>query len=224
MMPFVTTGADPVQHGAGLVERVIAALYANPRRLLDYGPLLDEPLLTGPPQPMPAEALAAVTLPSGRALPPSVRRWLEFDTALLARSGWLASSRATRLTPRPVDEIASAELGEEWGAYFTPLAVRFGECFLLPGGGDSRRVMAIGPADELGEYPVFAIDVDDEPSVNLMYPGFDVYLAHILRVVEHDHRHYASLIEHPTYAPRMHQHAQNWFGGAVSAEYPFKRP
>jgi len=220
-MPCVITGADPAHHGAALVERVIAALYANPRRLLGYGPLLDEPLLTGPPQPMAAAALAAVTLPSGRALPPSVRRWLEFDTAMLARSGWLASSRATRLTPRPVDEIASAELGEEWGACFAALAVPFGECFLLPGGGDSRRVMATGPADELGEYPVFAIDVDDEPSVNLMYPGVDVCLAHVLGVVEHDHRHYASLIDHPTYAPRMRRHARNWLGGALSAEYPF---
>ena len=217
------TGAGPAHHGAALVERVIAALYASPRRLLDYGSLLDEPLLTGPPQPMPASALAALTLASGRAMPPSVRRWLEFDTAMLARSGWLASSRATRLTPRPLDEIAAAELGEDWGAYFASLAGRFDECFLLPGGSDSRRVLATGPADELGEYPVFAIDVDDEPSVNLMYPGFDVYLAHMLGVVEHEHRDYASLTDDPTYAPRMRQHAQNWFGGAVSDEYPFNR-
>ena len=47
-MSAMTAGADPAQHGAALVERVIAALYAGPRRLLDYGPLLDEPLLTGP--------------------------------------------------------------------------------------------------------------------------------------------------------------------------------
>ena len=211
-------GAD---HGAGLVERVIAALYATPRLLLDHAPLLDEPLLTGPPQPMPAQVLAALTMPSGQALPPSVRRWLEFDTAVLARSGWLASSRASRLTPRRLDEIAAAELGEDWGAYFVPLAGRFGECFLLPGGSDSRRVLATGPADEAGEYPVLALDVDDEPSVNLAYPGFDVYLAHVLGVVQHQHDHYASLIDHPLYQARMRQHAQNWLGGRLSIEYPF---
>jgi hypothetical protein len=213
--------AAPAEHGAALVERVITALRADPRRLLAHEPLLSEPLLTGPPQPMPAQALAAVTLPSGRALPPSVRRWLAFDTAMLARSGWLASSRAPRLTPRGLDEIVGAELGEDWGAYYAPLAGRFGECFLLPGGTDSRRVLATGPADEAGEYPVFAIDVDDEPSVSLMYPGLDVYLAHVLGIIGHHHRHYAALIEDPVYGPRMRQHAQNWLGGRTTAEYPY---
>jgi len=102
-----------------------------------------------------------------------------------------------------------------------PSPWRFGECFLLPGGADSRRVLATGPADEAGEYPVLALDIDDEPSVNLAYPGFDVYLAHALGVVEHHQRHYASLIDDPLYGSRMRQHAQNWFGGRVSAEYPF---
>jgi hypothetical protein len=141
---------------------------------------------------------------------------------MLARSGWLASSRAARLTPRSLDEIAAAEWGDDWAAYYAPLAGRFGECFLLPGGSDSRRVLATGPADEAGEYPVFAIDIDDEPSVNLMYPGFDVYLAHALGLIEHPDGDYASLIDDPVYARRMGQHAQNWLGGEVSAEYPFR--
>jgi hypothetical protein len=222
MMPAMIAGSDPAGHGAALVERVIAVLRADPRRPADDDSLLGEPLLTGPPQPMPAQVLAALRLPSGRTLPPSVHRWLEFDTAMLARSGWLASSRALRLTPRGLDEIATAEWGDDWGAYFLPLAGRFGECFLLPGGADSRRVLATGPADELGEYPVLAIDIDDEPSVTLMYPGFDVYLAHALGVVRHEHRHYASLIDDPAYAPRMRQHARHWLGGRVSAGYPFR--
>lgn len=217
----VTAGTAPANHGAGLVERVIAALYARPRLLLDYAPLLDEPLLSGPPQPMPTRVLDAVALPSGRPMPPSVRRWLEFDTAMLAKSGWLASSRASRLTPRPLDEIAAEELGEEAGGYYGPLAGRFSECFLLPGGSDSRRVLVTGPADDFGEYPVLVLDVDDEPSVNLAYPGFDVYLAHVLGVVGDHHQDYAWLIDDPVYAPRMRQHARNWFGGGASAEYPF---
>ena len=186
-MWIVIGKAGPADHGDALVERVIAALYADPRRLLDYEPLLDEPLLTGPPQPMSADVLATMTLPSGRTLPSSVRRWLEFDAPMLARSGWLAYSRASRLTPRRLDEIAAVEFSEDWGVYYAPLADRFDECFLLPGGADSRRVFVTGPADESGEYPVFAIDIDD-----------------------------------PVYAPRMRQHAQNWFRGKVSAEYPFR--
>jgi hypothetical protein len=78
-----------VDHGAGLVGRVIAALHTERQRLLRHQPLLEEPLLCGPPQPMAPEVLTALTLPSGRALPPSLRRWLEFDTAMPAhRAGW----------------------------------------------------------------------------------------------------------------------------------------
>jgi hypothetical protein len=167
---------------------------------------------------MASEPLAA-ELPSGRAVPPSVRRWLEFDTSLLARSGWLTSSG--QFTPRPLDEIATAEWGNDWGGLYAPLAARFDECFLLPGGTDSRRVLATGPVDQYGEYPVFAIDIDDLPYIGLMYPGFDVYLAHTLGVVERDGTGYDSLIDHPVYGDRMREHAGNWFAGETCAEYPF---
>jgi hypothetical protein len=217
----MSTMDTEVHHGAGLVGRVVAALRAEPQRLLRHEPLLEEPLLCGPPQPMAPEVLTALTLPSGRALSPSLRRWLEFDTAMLARSGWLASSRSHRFTPRSLDMIAAAEWGDEWGGYYAPLAAQFGECFLLPGGSDSRRVLATGQTDEFGEYPVFAIDIDDQPYVGLMYPGLDVYLAHILDVVEHEHIDYESLIDDPVYSARMRQHAQNWFDGETFAEHPF---
>ena len=67
-----------------------------------------------------------------------------------------------------------------WASLFEPIADRFGECFLLPGGSDSRRVLAVGEPDTIGEYPVLALDVDDMPFLGLMYPGFDVYLAHVV--------------------------------------------
>ena len=100
-------------HGAGLVERVIAAIHAEPARLI----VDDEPWLTAPPRPMPAEALAAAALPSGRALPPSVRRWLAFDSSLLARWSWLTSGG--RFTPRrlpvfalDVDDLFAVDFAE----------------------------------------------------------------------------------------------------------------
>jgi hypothetical protein len=116
-----------------------------------------------------------------------------------------------------------AEAGREWGAYFAPLGGRFGECFPLPGGAGSRRAMAAGPADEFGGYPVLAVDAGGEPSANLAHPGFDVYLAHALGVIGHQDRHHASLTDHPLHGPRMRQHARDWLGGRVSAEYPFHR-
>jgi hypothetical protein len=202
------------EHGAGLVDRAIAAMRADARRWSVGG----EPWLVTPPRPMASDALAG-SLPSGRDLPPSVRRWLEFDTTALARAGWLTSGG--RFTPRPLDEIATAEWGNDWGGLYAPLAARFDECFLLPGGTDSRRVLATGQADQYGEYPVFAIDIDDLPYIGLMYPGFDVYLAHTLGLLEHDGDGYDALIDHPVYGDRMRQHAANWFAGGTSAEYPF---
>jgi hypothetical protein len=202
------------EHGADLVDLAIAAMRADPRRLVVGG----KPWLTTRARPMAADAVAG-ELPSGRALPPSVRRWLEFDTTLLTRWGWLTSGG--RFTPRPLDEIATAEWGGDWGGLYAPLAARFDECFLLPGGTDSRRVLATGPADRYGEYPVFALDIDDLPYIGLMYPGFDVYLVHTLGLIEHEGAGYESLIDDPVYGDRMRQHAGNWFAGETSAEYPF---
>jgi len=163
---------------------------------------LGAPLAPQPP--------AATTFPSGRSLPPSLGRWLDFDTGLLVD-----------LTPRSIDEIATAEWGADWGAFYTPLAERFRECFLLPGGTDSRRVLATSEPDAYGEYPVFAIDIDDLPYIGLMYPGFDVYLADTHSIIDRGSGGYDSLVNHPVYGERMRQHARHWFGGHTSSEYPW---
>ena len=204
----------------GLVERVIEALRANPDRSI----LNNERLLPRHPNPIAPEVLAAIVLPSGRTLSPSLRRWLEFDTTMLARAGWLASSRGSVLTPRPVDDIATAEWGADWGGLYAPLAERFSECFLLPGGTDSRRIWATGQPDEYGEHPVFAMDIDDLPYVGLMYPGFDVYLADTFGLIESEADSYDALVNDPVYGGRMRQHAANWFAGNTSAEYPWPQP
>ncbi|MBC3840921.1 hypothetical protein GXW82_13540 [Streptacidiphilus sp. 4-A2] len=82
---------------------------------------------------MPAELLASATFPSGRALPPSLRRWLAFDTGMLRKYGWLDGSYG--FTPLTFGAICVRRYGAEWGGYFAqaPMAERFTECFLLPG-------------------------------------------------------------------------------------------
>jgi hypothetical protein len=201
-------------HGTGLVRRVIDALRTGST---------DARLLRGNPTPLTPEVLAAITFPSGRPLPPSLRQWLEFDTGMIIGAGWLPASEAASLTPRPLDAIATAEWGADWGAFYAPLAERFSECFLLPGGTDSRRVLATGEPDEYGEYPVFAIDIDDLPYVGLMYPGFDVYLADTAGLIDRGGGGYDSLVDHPVYGDRMRQHARRWFDGHTSSEYPWPR-
>jgi hypothetical protein len=63
---------------------------------------------------------------------------------------------------------------------------------------------------------VFALDVDDIPCIELMYPGLDVYLAHTAGVIEVDPGlGYSALADDPRYAARMRDHARNFFAGRL---------
>ncbi|MFJ1754897.1 hypothetical protein [Kitasatospora sp. NPDC088134] len=211
------SSTDPQDHGDALAGRVIEAVRADPSRpVLEYNRFAG-PWVEGGPRPRAIEAF-----PSGHPLPPSLRAWLAYDSGMLERHGWFDADGA--LAPRTFAEIAEAEFGDMWGACFAPFSDRFGECFLLPGGSDSRRVLSVGPhgeRDELGEYPVFALDVDDLPYAVLMYPGFDVYLADTAGVLvraeedEDDERTwgYDALKADVRYAHRMRTHARDRFGG-----------
>jgi hypothetical protein len=48
---------------------------------------------------------------------------------------------------------------------------------------------------------------------------FDVYLADTFGLIGR----YDSLVDHPVYGVRMRQHAQRWFAGHTSSEYPWPR-
>jgi hypothetical protein len=205
-------------HGVALTVRVIETVRRDPgASALEYQQV---PWVAGGiPTPVDEARLAGLAFPSGRPLSPSLRTWLAFDSTLLERYGWFDADGG--LSPRPIDELARAELGEMWGKEFAPLADRFPECFLLPGGSDSRRVLAVTEPDELGEYPVLALDVDDLPFAGLMYPGFDVYLADTAGFVGWEMDSYTELIGHPVYGLRMRRHAATAFAGDAYAEWPF---
>ncbi|MYS87458.1 hypothetical protein GTZ85_46450 [Streptomyces sp. SID5474] len=211
-------GAGNPAHGVALTEQVIDAVRRDPAAsALSYRHV---PWVTdGTPEPMVADALDKVVFPSGRPLSPSLRAWLAFDSGLLERHGWFAPGGG--FAPRRLDRLVRDELGEPWAEIFEPLAERFPECFLLPGGSDSRRILAVGEPDSEGEYPVLALDVDDMPFVGLMYPGFDVYVAHTAGLVEYDFPTYTAMVDHPTYGPRMREHSVTRFAGKDYAEYPF---
>ncbi|MGV9615710.1 hypothetical protein [Nocardia xishanensis] len=204
-------------HGAALTERVLEVVRRAPEAsALEYQHV---PWVADIPRPMAADVLTDMVFPSGRPLSPSLRAWLAFDVSLLERYGWFGPDG--ELTPRTLDELVGDELGGPWGECYLPLADRFEECFLLPGGSDSRRVIAVGEPDTEGEYPVLAVDVDDLPFVGLMYPGFDVYLADTAKLVRMEFPTYTALFDHATYGPRMRRHARHWFGGDACAEFPF---
>jgi len=179
----------------------------------------DGPWVNEPRAPMSGELLAAATFPSGRALPPSLRRWLAFDTGMLRKYGWLDS--AHRFTPLHFGEFCARRYGDEWARYFerSPMAERFTECFLLPGGADSCRMFVTDSVDEHGEYPVLALDIDDLPDATLMYSGFGVFLAENAGIVKMPpHMGYAALAKHPDFAGRMTTHAEQCFAGSLEED------
>jgi hypothetical protein len=146
-----TASAMDAHHGAALVERVIAAVGADPRRpVLNHNlgfafpPQGAGPWVHGELNPMPEELLAAAEFPSGRPLSPSLRRWLAFDTSLLRHFGWLDAGYG--FTPWTLGRLTRSRYGDEWGAFFeeASMGTRFDECFLLPGGADSCRVLVTG--------------------------------------------------------------------------------
>ncbi|WP_253837571.1 hypothetical protein [Actinokineospora globicatena] len=206
------------QHGVELVERVVESVRLDPgRSLYDY---VAVPWVTnGTPTPMPADRLAGLAFPSGRPLSPSLRAWLEFDTSLLRRHGWF--TEAGELAPRPLSRLVGEELSEPWAEDFAVFDTRFPECFLLPGGSDSRRLLAVGEPDSTGEYPVLALDLDDLPFLGLMYPGIDVYLADTAGVIQIDFDEYTALSGDRVYGRRMSEHSARHFAGDVCFEFPF---
>ncbi|MET8981068.1 hypothetical protein ABZX85_36250 [Streptomyces sp. NPDC004539] len=211
-------------HGVPLTERVIEVVRRDPRAsaLPHLLPHVNVPWVEGgEARPMAEEVLAAAVFPSGRPLPPSLRAWLAYDTSLLERHEWFTPDGG--FAPRPLDQVVSDEMGDFWGTEFSWLSGHFPECFLLPGGSDSRRILAVTEPDEEGEYPVFALDLDDMPYLGLMYPGFDVYLADTAGLLELGKRRtYTDLIDHGTYGPRMRHHAVRCFAGEACVEYPFE--
>ena len=205
-------------HGVPLIERVIESVERIGLEGPDGAPRLVKPV------PLPEQAIRELRMPGGRLLPPSLRRWLAFDAWWLSRIGWFADPRAPVLRGAALSATAGFMYGfssgeggwtEGFGAFEALLP---GMCFPLVGGSDSRRLLYAGEPDSLGEYPVLVLDADDEPFVAVMYPGFDVYLAHEAGVLDFEFDTYSDLIDHPEYGGRMREHAERTGLGAEGAD------
>ncbi|HEU5441568.1 MAG TPA: hypothetical protein VFU88_19950 [Ktedonobacterales bacterium] len=200
--------------GVALIEQVIARVREEPDAIAGF--CGERPLRQ--PRPISADVLERLTFPSGKALPPSLQRWLAFDASWLAELGWFSSVEPPVFTPRRLDEIVQAEF-DMWGDFYEPLGGRLAECFLLPGGSDSRRIYAVTEeADALGEYPVLVVDTDDLPYAAVMYPGFDVFMADEAGLDTCISGTYEDLHDDPRYAARMAAHAHQLFNGKRGIE------
>ncbi|MFD0279307.1 hypothetical protein ACFVHB_36170 [Kitasatospora sp. NPDC127111] len=196
---------DENMHGAALIERVIARVEQ------DGWPTADAPDITEP-VPLAPEAIDRLRLAGDRPLPPSLRRWLAFDSSWLSDIGWYDDERAPVFEGRALGETAAWMYGSG-GAMVSTFAdfeqLLPSACLPLVGGSDSRRLLYLGSPDSTGEYPVLVTDIDDLPYVAVMYPGLDVYLADLAGVIDLDFDTYTGLMDHPEYGPRMREHAEN---------------
>ncbi|MGW5345127.1 hypothetical protein [Streptomyces sp. NPDC004050] len=203
-------------HGAALVDRVI-------EQVRQHGwPTSDAPDISEP-VPLAPEAIDRLRLPGGRALPPSLRRWLAFDSSWLSDVGWYDDPREPVFGDRGLGATTESMYG--CGDVMVGMFADFEEllpavCLPLVGGSDSRRLLYLGEPDSTGEYPVLVTDVDDLPYVAVMYPGLDVYLADLAAVLDLDFDTYTSLAEHSEYGARMREHAENTGLGPDGMEFP----
>ncbi|MGH9824075.1 MAG: hypothetical protein ACREDR_12580 [Blastocatellia bacterium] len=144
MCGYAILGAMSILRGVELVEHVIENADKN---------------LTG--RGLSKGDLAALTL-NGKPLPPSLRRWLEFD------SEW------AEFTFKPVK--LKQPLGPAFEIFEKLLPGDFYQ--MRAGHGDCTAwFLYAGEADEIGEYPVFLADIDDWYLVKIAYAGFDFFLA-----------------------------------------------
>ncbi|MET7420065.1 hypothetical protein [Dactylosporangium sp. NPDC005555] len=150
----------------------------------------------------------------GDDLPASLRFWLARDATLFD----MDAEPEPRL---PIGDLVEAELGEPWGEMFQELSARFPSCVLLPGGSDSRRVLALGHPDGAGESAVFAVDCDDMPFIGLMYPGFDCYIADAAGLLRTSLDGYLWPVGDRVYEARAKHHRDVRLGGATYLEFPF---
>jgi hypothetical protein len=188
--------------GVALVEQVIAA--ASSKK-----PSTRKP---APRQRVPEEPLAALRFPGGEPLPPSLRCWLAFDAD---EPHLVGDPAAPAFTPLTLAELLDQEFGAGTARYGWEeiCAALPGDCYLLPGGSDSRRFLYVGRADALGEYPVLAVDTDEMPFACVSHPGFDVWLAEDAEILGVKRTSYTSLFDDPTLGAAMAEQARQNLGG-----------
>jgi hypothetical protein len=221
----ISSASDLTEQGIALVDLVIDRVRLDPYSITV---LRQYPLLA--PAPLAPQAIAALALPSGKSLPPSLLRWLAFDATWLAQFGWLTTRDHPQLTPRRLEEVVADGLEYTgWAQDFRRLGDRFDECFLLPPFGEETcRILVASEPDDWGEYPILVADVDDTPVLDLVYPGFDVYLASIARLPIPQRRDadvtWTTLFALPPYRQRLTTHAQRLFSGHREVLADTQRP
>lgn len=191
----MTAEGTPVR-GAALVELAISAIErAGARKALGHAA-----------EGLSEEALAKLTFPGGKPLPPSLRRWLAYDAHWIE---WFEDLARPTLPEVGFHRMMVEQFDEQMADVWDFSEMLPEHCYCVPGGSDSRRFLYVGQADEEGEYPILLVDTDDVPFVCVEYPGFDVYLASSFDAIElRGEEVYSGLFSDPLYGPAMVKQAR----------------
>lgn len=161
---------SPPLRGAELVERVIAYLSAARGRFQVLQP-----------RPLAPALIDRLTFTDGAPLPPSLRRWLAFDTSWLKRAtGLEVSHDREQLDSAPLVDLAARQWSDEdTRAVFSVLSAALpARGALLDRDPTSLHTLYTGSPDPHGEYPVVSVDIDETPPlVTIDHAGFDLWLA-----------------------------------------------
>lgn len=203
--PEASRAAPRGLRGVALVEHVAGEITAGRIPLL-RATGLGKVERRGPAPLTPAQ-IAALELVDGKPVAPSLARWLACDALLLPEI--IRDVSAPLLDPKPLRELVAAPLADRFAASFSGRLP--GALYPLTTGSDCTWVLYVGDADAIGEYPVLELRVDDVPSITLAAPGFDVWLAMRMRVLDLEGQRDLSRV--PSYAAAMDAQARANLGG-----------
>jgi ankyrin repeat protein len=133
------------------------------------------------PQPIEKGKLEKLMFDKGVALPPSLKRFLEFDASWLATDyGLFDDLENPVFQPVSVAEALRDGLMDEnfWQCFKKlPKPLPQAKCITLDCGCETMRILFLGKPDKNGEYAVLDLDIDDMPSIYLAASSFDIWLA-----------------------------------------------
>jgi hypothetical protein len=141
------------------------------------------------PEPVLASILKKLRMPDDEKLPAGLKAFLAHDASSL---GWSFDDEEPEFEPMSLDELVEQELGPEHvPAFGEAIEMLEGDCIAIEGEGDETSFLYVGTPDDLGEYPVItlALDQDGAAKVSGFFP-FDVWIAQRHGVVAPDAEEY----------------------------------
>lgn len=165
------------------------------------------------PKGVPESELVDLTFGDGKPLPPSLLRWLAFDRTWLEKELGVSNILKTLQEGDTLADVVGDGVPEEGEEAFEELVERMpGAAVPLDRGSDSARALYAGKRDEDGECAVVSVSWGDVPGIEIIYPGFDAWLAVQLGIEPEGE-------QAARWPDALFEHGDNLLGGELQMEY-----